>query len=190
MYLWLYSPLLDLGPFSVPWCFTQLVGPLRRRSVRRKVSTCTHTHIEKTHVDIHTSAGVRIHDPSFRAREDSSCLRQRGHCERLSRLTTNANVSVYDVSSALISHKSVFRNVSKNWDRVGQLRTSSESALLYHRFVMQASLESTALWNLEKIYRISTKECQSFKCKYCEVAITQSSRNNHALKIKMFFCSF
>jgi hypothetical protein len=27
--------------------------------------------------------GIRTHDPSVRASEDSSCLRPRGHCDRL-----------------------------------------------------------------------------------------------------------
>jgi hypothetical protein len=28
-------------------------------------------------------SGIRTHDPSVRASEDSSCLRLRGHCDRL-----------------------------------------------------------------------------------------------------------
>jgi hypothetical protein len=32
--------------------------------------------------DIHASSGIRTHDPSVRASEDSSCLRPHGHCDR------------------------------------------------------------------------------------------------------------
>jgi hypothetical protein len=34
------------------------------------------------HTDIHTSSGIRTHDPSVRAGEDGSCLKPRGHCDR------------------------------------------------------------------------------------------------------------
>jgi hypothetical protein len=34
------------------------------------------------HADIHTSNGIRIHDPSVRAGEDSSCLTPSGQCDR------------------------------------------------------------------------------------------------------------
>jgi hypothetical protein len=32
--------------------------------------------------NIHASSRIRIHDPSVRSSEDSSCLRPRGHCDR------------------------------------------------------------------------------------------------------------
>jgi hypothetical protein len=34
------------------------------------------------HTGIHASCGIRTHDPSVRAGEDSSCLIPHGHCER------------------------------------------------------------------------------------------------------------
>jgi hypothetical protein len=37
------------------------------------------------HTDIHALSGIRTHDPSLRAKEDSSCLRPRGHCDRQSK---------------------------------------------------------------------------------------------------------
>jgi hypothetical protein len=40
-------------------------------------------HTEWTHTDIHASSGIPTHDPSVRAGEDGSCIRQRGHCDRL-----------------------------------------------------------------------------------------------------------
>jgi hypothetical protein len=34
------------------------------------------------HTDIHASSGIRTHEPSVRAGEDSSCLKPRGHRDR------------------------------------------------------------------------------------------------------------
>jgi hypothetical protein len=33
-------------------------------------------------MDINALSGIRTHDPSVRAGEDSSCLRMRGHCDQ------------------------------------------------------------------------------------------------------------
>jgi hypothetical protein len=70
--------------FSVPWSYTQSVGLLRRGSARRKAATYTqnNTNTEYKHTGIHALIEIRIHDPSFRANEDGSCLRLRGHCDR------------------------------------------------------------------------------------------------------------
>jgi hypothetical protein len=85
IYLWLYSPVLDLGCFSVSWSFTQSVELLRWGINPGKAATCTHrtaqTQNKGTH--IHASSRIRIHDPSVWVREDSSCLRPRGNCDRL-----------------------------------------------------------------------------------------------------------
>jgi hypothetical protein len=35
-----------------------------------------------TQTDIHASSGIRTHNPSVEASEDSSCFRPRGHCDR------------------------------------------------------------------------------------------------------------
>jgi hypothetical protein len=85
------STVLLLGSglfFSFVIFFTQTVGLLGRRSVRRKAATytqTTQTQNKCTHTDIHSLSGIRTHDPSIRASEDSSCLRPRGHCDRLPR---------------------------------------------------------------------------------------------------------
>jgi hypothetical protein len=44
------------------------------------------TNTEETQTDMHASSGVRTHNPSVRSSEDSSCLRPRGHCDRLKTL--------------------------------------------------------------------------------------------------------
>jgi hypothetical protein len=55
---------------------------------RRKASTHTHNNtntkykINAHNTDIHALSGIRTHDPSVRANEDSPCLRPRGHCDR------------------------------------------------------------------------------------------------------------
>jgi hypothetical protein len=41
--------------------------------------TGQHKHRINAYTDIHALSGIRIHDPSVRASEDSSCLRPRGH---------------------------------------------------------------------------------------------------------------
>jgi hypothetical protein len=56
-------------------------------SPRRKASTCKQKH-RKTHkytqiLNIHALSEIRTHDPSFRASEDSACLRPLGYSDRL-----------------------------------------------------------------------------------------------------------
>jgi hypothetical protein len=78
------SFLLDLGRFfsflilytvgRTPWTGDQPVA--------RPLPTHRTTQIEQTHRDIHAFSGIRNHDPSVRASEESSCLRKRGHCDR------------------------------------------------------------------------------------------------------------
>jgi hypothetical protein len=56
-------------------------------SARRKVSTYTqnNTNTELMHTDIDALSGIRTHNPSVRAGEDGSCLRLRGHSDRLNK---------------------------------------------------------------------------------------------------------
>jgi hypothetical protein len=74
-----------------PWPLFQFPNPIHSRqnffdggSARRKAATYTqnNTNTEQTHTDIHASSGIRTHDPSVRASEDSSCPRPRGQCDR------------------------------------------------------------------------------------------------------------
>jgi hypothetical protein len=75
---WLYNSLLDIGRFfsflilytvgRTPWTGDQLIArPL-------------HTH--RTTQTKNTLSGIRTHDLSVRASEDSSCLSPRGHWDR------------------------------------------------------------------------------------------------------------
>jgi hypothetical protein len=67
-----------LSPKTVgrtPWTADQPVA--------RLLPTQNNTDTEQTQRDRHALNGIRTHDPSARASEDSSCLRPRGHCDRL-----------------------------------------------------------------------------------------------------------
>jgi hypothetical protein len=81
----LYSPLLGPGRFlNFLILYTvSLQDSLNRGSARRKAALPAHratqTQNKRTQY-IHAWSGIRIHNPSVRATEDSSCLRPRGHC--------------------------------------------------------------------------------------------------------------
>jgi hypothetical protein len=63
--------------------FRQLVGLLGRRiSPTQGLYLHRPTQCRKTRTHIHTSGGIRTHDPSVRTTEDSTCLRPLGHCDR------------------------------------------------------------------------------------------------------------
>jgi hypothetical protein len=75
-----------LDGFSVSWSYTQSVG-LLRQGISPSQGLYLHTEqhkprINSNNTDIHALSGIRTHDPSVRAGEDSSCLRPRGHCDR------------------------------------------------------------------------------------------------------------
>jgi hypothetical protein len=79
---------MALPPFVGPWplhqlrdLFTQTAGLLGR--VISSSQGGQHKHRINAHTDIHTLSGIRMHDPSVPANEDSLCLRQRGYCDRL-----------------------------------------------------------------------------------------------------------
>jgi hypothetical protein len=62
----------------IPWTSDQPDArplPIHRTTQTQNKSTHTYKHI-------HVLSGIRIHDPSIRASEDSSCLRPRGHSDR------------------------------------------------------------------------------------------------------------
>jgi hypothetical protein len=64
---------------------TQSVG-LLGRGIRPTQGLYLHRTTQtqnKTLTNIHALSGIRNHDPSVRAAEDISCLRTRGHCDRL-----------------------------------------------------------------------------------------------------------
>jgi hypothetical protein len=83
----LYSPLLGLGRFfsflvlytvgRAHWTGDQPVA----RTLPAHITTQKHR-INAHNTDIHALSGIRTHDPRVPAREDISCLRPLGHCDR------------------------------------------------------------------------------------------------------------
>jgi hypothetical protein len=97
---WLYSPLLGRGLFfSFVIFFTQSVELLGRVISPSQDHYLTHriTQTQNRHTQIFIPlSGIRTHDPSVRASEDSSCLKARGHRDRRSHIhagTRNLHVN-------------------------------------------------------------------------------------------------
>jgi hypothetical protein len=78
---WLYSPLLGLGRFFSFLILNIRYDSLDGGSARRKAATYTQDNTNRiiAHTNIHASSGIRTHDPSVRASEDSLCLKARPH---------------------------------------------------------------------------------------------------------------
>jgi hypothetical protein len=82
---------MALQSFVGPWPLFQFLDPTHSRqdtldggSARRKAATYTDINTNRTkahNADIHTWSTIKTRDPSVRASEDSSYLRQRGHCD-------------------------------------------------------------------------------------------------------------
>jgi hypothetical protein len=65
--------------------FSETVGLLERMISPSQGRCLTLTQNKRIHTpNNHALSGIRTHDPSVRASEDSSCLRLRGYCDRLS----------------------------------------------------------------------------------------------------------
>jgi hypothetical protein len=83
---WFCSPLLGPGLLFCSVIFvTKEVGLLGRvisPSQGRYLHTGQHKHRINAHTDIHALSGIRTHDSSIRASEDSSSLRPRSHRDR------------------------------------------------------------------------------------------------------------
>jgi hypothetical protein len=70
----------------------QSIGLLGRdQPVARPLPTQDNTNT--VNADIHALSGIRTHDSSARASEDSSCLRERGHCVRQDLPANNMNIA-------------------------------------------------------------------------------------------------
>jgi hypothetical protein len=72
------------SPFVGPWLLFECLDPIHGRTPwmgDQPITSPLPKHRKNAHTDIHTSSGIRTHNPSVRANEDSSCLRLRGHCD-------------------------------------------------------------------------------------------------------------
>jgi hypothetical protein len=87
-------PSMALQPFVGPWPLLQFRNHFYTdgrtpwtsdQPVARPlpIHRTAQTQNKYTHTDVHALSGIRTHDPSFGASEGSSCLRRRGHCDRL-----------------------------------------------------------------------------------------------------------
>jgi hypothetical protein len=84
---WLYSLLLYLGRFfSFSILYTVGVTPLTWDQPVARLLPTHRTRTHNKHTNIHALSGIRTHDPSVRASEDSSCVGLRCHCDRQAKL--------------------------------------------------------------------------------------------------------
>jgi hypothetical protein len=86
LFVWLYSPLLSLGSFF-SFLIVHKVGRAPWTGISPPQGIYLHTEQHKHRInshntDIHALSGIRTHDPTVRASEDSSYLSPRGHCDR------------------------------------------------------------------------------------------------------------
>jgi hypothetical protein len=91
---YLVSFIKALEPFFGSWplfsvlqpFYTDCRIPFREWAAHHKAAAHTqdNRHRINTHTNIHALGEIRTHDPSFRASEDSSCIRRRGHRDQLS----------------------------------------------------------------------------------------------------------
>jgi hypothetical protein len=110
IYHWLYSPLFGPG-LSFSFVILHIrVGLLIRviiPSLGLYLHIRQHKHRINAHTDIHALSGIRTHDHSVRASEDSSCLRPRGHRDLQQYILTNFIVNkgkVVIVQNLVLSH--------------------------------------------------------------------------------------
>jgi hypothetical protein len=100
--------------------FSQTVGLLGRVIIPSQglyLNTGQYKHRINEHTDIHTLSGIRTHDPSVRASEDSSCLRPRGHCNRqlLGLNKINMNNSIIYVALRVSASSGPSSEAPHNW---------------------------------------------------------------------------
>jgi hypothetical protein len=83
---WLYSPFIGLWPLLQFRNLFYMDGRTSWRGISPSQGSYLHTgqhkHRINAHANIHALSGIQTHDHSFRANEDGSCLRPRGHCDR------------------------------------------------------------------------------------------------------------
>jgi hypothetical protein len=101
-----------------------------------------HKHRIKAHnTGIHALSGIRIHDPSVRASEESSCLRPRGHCDslcwflrgsKIEEAGQNCIMSSFIISIATIESMDTrnTRNTSKGEDAITYVQANKTYIVL------------------------------------------------------------
>jgi hypothetical protein len=94
--------------------FTQTVGILGRvisPSQGRYLHSGQHKHRIYAQTNIHVLSGIRTHDRSVRASEDSSCFRPRGHCngKRCQWCGAKHKHAGLEVLTAVVTKNTVFK---------------------------------------------------------------------------------
>jgi hypothetical protein len=78
--IWVLTLLHETLRFTSIYYLRRSVGLLGRCSASTGTQTGNRTH---THTpNMHALSGIRVHDPGFRASEDSACLRLLGYRDR------------------------------------------------------------------------------------------------------------
>jgi hypothetical protein len=118
MHPWPYSP-----PFVGPWPLFQFLNPTHRHTVGRTpwtgdqpVARPLPTHRttqtqKKRQTDIHALSGIRTHDPSVWASEDSSWLRLRGYCDQ--------QCIIYTVETASLNQLTIDKSIKTQPPLIG-----------------------------------------------------------------------
>jgi hypothetical protein len=181
--------LQPFGPrifFSFVIFFTQTVGLLGRvisPSQGRYLHTEQHKHRINAHTDNHALSGIRIHDPSNRASEDSSCLRQRGHCDRLNEhiraINNNKDTSTY--AQYIFNTGYTYGNIQNTMEiiqiaRNGKHMNNFEKVLVH--CIYHETQRSEILWRIDLLLSgdcVNSGRCYIAPATYaCKV----TSRNN------------
>jgi hypothetical protein len=132
---------MALQPFVGPWPLLRNVfytdGRLIERviipSQGRYLHTGQHKHRINVHTDIHALSGIRTDDPSFRGRDDSSCLRHRGLLWNIAPVKNNVLRSDSRVPQSKDEVMTVFfiTSIILSEVRLSPLGTAATIGLLY-----------------------------------------------------------
>jgi hypothetical protein len=102
-----------------PWTSDQFVArPLPKHRTTQTQNKHIHTQ------NIHALCGIRNHDPSFRASEDSACLRPLGYCDQL------LCIYILHISRKFLNYKSTFCPLSLTPSFKNRYITSENTASL------------------------------------------------------------
>jgi hypothetical protein len=130
---WLFHPIQDPGLlFSSVIIYSQTVGLLGRvisTSQGPYLNAGQHKQNKRIHTpNIHSLCGIRTHDPSGRASEDSSYPRPRSYCDRLNKVPLGQVFSEYFGFPCQFSfHRLLHIHLSSEAGTIGQLGTDVPS---------------------------------------------------------------
>jgi hypothetical protein len=140
--------------------FGRMIGPMQGLYLHRT------TQHRKTRTYIHASSGIRSHDPSVRAAEDSTCLRARGHWDRL---------------------KMYFRTIILICVQLGSSATNLQNSTML-------LLVEVVFWDTTSLHDMNLHRCESLVSRFSYVFLSTSVtitncqyRSKTSLKYYLFF---